>query len=117
MITFDNQISTGIQAFGHCGSPACCQTSAFGANPDSEVLGDGDMAALALGQNLPVPLDPTNVEKVDTSTWDNYPPPQSKDIIEKLFGGSIDGLGILPSLGTMLVGVFLVYTIFSKGKK
>jgi hypothetical protein len=35
MITFDNQISTGIQAFGHCGSPTCTMTSAFGANPDS----------------------------------------------------------------------------------
>lgn len=35
VITFDNQLSTGIQAFGHCGSPACCQTSAFGANPDA----------------------------------------------------------------------------------
>jgi hypothetical protein len=35
MITFDNQISTGIQAFGHCGSPTCSMTSAFGANPDS----------------------------------------------------------------------------------
>jgi hypothetical protein len=52
-ITFDNQISTGIQAFGHCGSPTCTMTSAFGANPDVELLGDGDMAALALGQNLP----------------------------------------------------------------
>jgi len=34
MITFDNQISTGIQAFGHCGSPTCTMTSAFGANPE-----------------------------------------------------------------------------------
>ena len=32
MITFDNQLSTGIQAFGHCGSPTCTMTSAFGAN-------------------------------------------------------------------------------------
>jgi hypothetical protein len=31
MITFDNQLSTGIQAFGHCGSPTCSMTSAFGA--------------------------------------------------------------------------------------
>jgi hypothetical protein len=35
MITFDNQISTGIQAFGHCGSPTCTMTSAFGANPET----------------------------------------------------------------------------------
>jgi hypothetical protein len=37
MITFDNQLSTGIQAFGDCGSPACCQTSSFGANPETSV--------------------------------------------------------------------------------
>jgi hypothetical protein len=37
MITFDNQISTGIQAFGHCGSPTCSMTSAFGANPETSV--------------------------------------------------------------------------------
>jgi len=35
MITFDNQISTGIQAFGHCGSPTCTMTSAFGAYGDA----------------------------------------------------------------------------------
>jgi hypothetical protein len=35
MITFDNQLSTGIQAFGHCGSPTCSMTSAFGANPET----------------------------------------------------------------------------------
>jgi hypothetical protein len=37
MITFDNQLSTGIQAFGHCGSPTCSMTSAFGANPETSV--------------------------------------------------------------------------------
>lgn len=37
MITFDNQISTGIQAFGHCGSPTCSMTSAFGAFPETSV--------------------------------------------------------------------------------
>lgn len=37
-ITFDNQLSTGIQAFGHCGSPTCCMTSSFGANPEEPAL-------------------------------------------------------------------------------
>jgi hypothetical protein len=42
MITFDNQISTGIQAFGHCGSPTCTMTSAFGAWVPVSYIGGGN---------------------------------------------------------------------------
>ena len=42
MITFDNQLSTGIQAFGHCGSPTCTMTSAFGAWVPVSYIGGGN---------------------------------------------------------------------------